>query len=47
METSKEETMGQKPSHKLFFVQPINKTSDAGEEKSFWRQIGVAWEHKS
>ena len=29
------------PTHNVFFVQ------DIGQEKPFWRQIGVAWSHQS
>jgi len=38
--------MGNKPTHKVFFVQEINGASE-GEQKPFWRQIGVAWGHQS
>lgn len=34
--------MGHKPTHKVFFAQDLS-----GSEKPFWRQIGVAWAHKS
>ncbi len=39
--------MGSKPTHKVFFVQEISTAGDAGEKKPFWRQIGVAWAHRS
>ena len=39
--------MGVKPTHKVFFVQDISKPDEAGDKKAFWRQIGVAWQHRS
>ena len=38
--------MGNKPTHRVFFVQDINKADEAGEKKPYWRQIGVAWQHR-
>ncbi|MCP4123559.1 MAG: hypothetical protein GY751_17550 [Bacteroidetes bacterium] len=38
--------MGSKPTHKVFFVQNINGETER-EKKPFWRQIGVAWGHRS
>ncbi len=39
--------MGNKPTHKVFFVQEIEKTDELNDAKPFWRQIGVAWAHQS
>ena len=39
--------MGNKPTHKVFFVQDINSTNEAGKTNPLWRQIGVAWSHRS
>lgn len=39
--------MGKKPTHRVFFVQEIDQPAGEGESKAFWRQIGVAWSHKS
>jgi hypothetical protein len=47
MTEKQEDQMGTKPTHKVFFVQEITKVGDANDNKPFWRQIGVAWEHKS
>ena len=46
MNDMQENTMGKKPTHRVFFVQDINKDGD-DEKKPFWRQIGAAWEHHS
>lgn len=46
MDTEMEDSMGNQPTHKVFFVQDINKPDDAGDKKPFWRQIGVAWQHR-
>jgi len=38
--------MGNKPTHRVFFVQEIS-TGENGKAKPLWRQIGVAWSHRS
>ncbi len=39
--------MGNKPTHKVFFVQEIGTAGETADMKPFWRQIGVAWAHRS
>ncbi len=39
--------MSSKPSHKVFFVQDIDRADDDGNAKPMWREMGVAWSHRS
>ncbi len=47
MSEIQESIMGNKPTHRVFFVQETDKDVDGSDKKQFWPQIGAAWAHQS